>query len=83
MNISLPPTMKSWVEDQVARGGYGTASEFVRQLLREERRRRIRGQIDEKLYEAIDDGKSTPMTDRDWEKLRSRIRKRPKRRRTP
>ena len=43
-------------------------------------RRRIRNLIDEKLYEAIDDGQSTPMTQRDWAALRGRVRK-PRRRR--
>lgn len=42
-------------------------------------RRRIRSEINEKLYEAIGTGRSTPMTARDWDKLRSRIRK-PRRR---
>ena len=35
MNISLPESMKKFVEAEVAAGGYGTASEFIRDLLRE------------------------------------------------
>jgi len=56
MNISLPESMKEWVDEQIRRRGYGTASEFVRQLLREERERQIRDQINTTLLESLDSG---------------------------
>ena len=34
MNISLPAPLKDWIEQQVAAGGYSTASEYVREVLR-------------------------------------------------
>jgi antitoxin ParD1/3/4 len=34
MNISLPGPLKEWIEEQVASGGYSTASEYVREVLR-------------------------------------------------
>ncbi len=34
MNISLPDSLKSFVDEQVARRGYGTSSEYVRALIR-------------------------------------------------
>jgi antitoxin ParD1/3/4 len=34
MNISLPAALKDFVDDQVARRGYGTSSEYVRELIR-------------------------------------------------
>jgi len=43
MNISLPDTLKSFVDDQVAGGGYGTSSEYVRDLIRTDQdRQRLR-----------------------------------------
>lgn len=39
MNISLPDGMKSFVDEQVASRGYGTSSEFVRDLIRKEQDR--------------------------------------------
>ena len=44
MNISVPQPMKKWVEAQVAAGGYGTVSEYLRQLLRAEQQRQRREQ---------------------------------------
>ena len=34
MNISLPETLKSFVDEQVSKRGYGTSSEYVRELIR-------------------------------------------------
>lgn len=34
MNISLPEALKAFVDDQVTRRGYGTSSEYVRELIR-------------------------------------------------
>ncbi len=43
MNISLPDSLKSFVDEQVAKGGYGTSSEYVRELIRNEQdRQRLR-----------------------------------------
>jgi len=34
MNISLPGSLKSFVDEQVSQRGYGTSSEYVRELIR-------------------------------------------------
>ncbi len=36
MNISLPETLKAFVDDQIAERGYGTSSEYVRELIRKD-----------------------------------------------
>jgi antitoxin ParD1/3/4 len=42
MNISLPEALKTYVEGQVASGDWGTPSEFIRELIREDKERRLR-----------------------------------------
>jgi antitoxin ParD1/3/4 len=39
MNISLPESLKAFIDEQVSRGGYGTSSEYVRELIRKDRDR--------------------------------------------
>ncbi len=39
MNVSLPEELKEFVDAQVARGGFGSTSEFVRDLIRREQDR--------------------------------------------
>jgi len=44
MNISLPDALKSFVDDQVSQRGYGTSSEYVRELIRKDQdRQQLRG----------------------------------------
>lgn len=44
MNISLPDTLKSFVDEQVNQRGYGTSSEYVRELIRKDQdRQHLRG----------------------------------------
>jgi antitoxin ParD1/3/4 len=65
--------MKTWVEEQVAEGGYSTPSEFVRQLLRAEQQRQMREQIDRNLLKALDSGAATDLTAADWDNIRRRV----------
>jgi antitoxin ParD1/3/4 len=39
MNVSLPDELKAFVDAQAERGGYGSTSEFVRDLIRREQDR--------------------------------------------
>ncbi|HEX8365673.1 MAG TPA: type II toxin-antitoxin system ParD family antitoxin [Allosphingosinicella sp.] len=71
MNISLPDSMKQFVDEQVASRGFGTSSEYVREL--------IRRQADiEKLRALILEGAASPLgppvDDAYFERLQQRIR---------
>jgi antitoxin ParD1/3/4 len=76
MNISLPPALRSWIEQQVVLRGFGTASEYIRQVLREELERETRRRIDAALLEGLASGPATPMTAADWKDIRREGRKR-------
>ncbi|MDR3670052.1 MAG: type II toxin-antitoxin system ParD family antitoxin [Holophaga sp.] len=39
MNVSLPDSLKAYVDHQVLAGGYGTSSEYVRELIRRDQDR--------------------------------------------
>ncbi|WP_135077768.1 type II toxin-antitoxin system ParD family antitoxin [Terasakiella sp. SH-1] len=40
MNVSLPDTMREWVDGQVKSGVYANASDYVRDLIRKDQRQR-------------------------------------------
>jgi antitoxin ParD1/3/4 len=52
LNISLPDPLKAYVEEQVATGDFGTPSEFVRSLIREDKERR-RERMESDLIQAL------------------------------
>ncbi len=72
MNISLPESMKKFVEEEVAVGGYGTTSEFFRELLREAKKKRAEERLEQLLLEGVESGKATPMTKKNWEAIKKR-----------
>jgi antitoxin ParD1/3/4 len=41
LNISLPEALKEYVEGQVASGDWGTPSEYIRELIRQDKERRL------------------------------------------
>lgn len=51
LNISLPETLKNYVEWQVASGDWGTPSEFIRELIRQDKERRL-GNLEQDLIAA-------------------------------
>jgi len=74
LNISLPESLKSFVEEQVAGGGYSTASEYVRSLIREAQERRTKAELEGKLLAALG-AEATSMGTADWNELRERVRR--------
>jgi antitoxin ParD1/3/4 len=52
LNISLPDPLKAYVEGRVASGDFGTPSEFVRNLIRQDKEQR-RAQLETELIEAL------------------------------
>ena len=51
LNISLPEALKEYVEGQVASGDWGTPSEYVRELIRQDKERRL-GDLEQELIAA-------------------------------
>lgn len=71
MNVSLPEGLKEFVEAQVDQRGYGTSSEFVRELIRREQGRT---QLRSLLVEGMGSGPGSEMDEAYFERMRERIR---------
>ena len=69
MNISLPDPMKEFVEHQIANGRYSSVSEYVRELIRDDERRKAQERLESMLLEGLA-GESTEMTRQDWDDIR-------------
>lgn len=73
MNISLPDTLKAFVEQQVAQRGYGTSSEYVRELIRKDR---DRATLKSLVLEGAASEPAEPADEAYFDGLRARIRQR-------
>ena len=69
MNISLPDSLKEWIEHQVADGGYATASEYVRELIRADEKRKAEDQLEALLLTGLQ-GEATEFTPDEWKTIR-------------
>lgn len=76
MNVSLRREQKQFVEEQVARTGCSTASEYVRRLIHEDQLRQERELLDRKLLDAMQSGPEVEMTREDWAEIRASARAR-------
>ena len=55
MNVSLPETLRAWVEARVKTGSYANASDYVRDLIRHDQEEH-KDRIDEEAIAAIRQG---------------------------
>jgi antitoxin ParD1/3/4 len=55
MNVSLPDSLKDFVDEQVSRRGYSTSSEYVRELIRKDQSR-------QRLHALLLEGASSPLS---------------------
>lgn len=67
--ISLPDPLKAYVDSQVTQRGYADASDYMRELVESDRRRKLRDELEQELVQAARSG-SEEMTDQDWEDIR-------------
>jgi antitoxin ParD1/3/4 len=52
LNISLPEVLKNYVEGQVASGDWGTPSEYIRELIRQDKEHRL-ANLEQELLAAV------------------------------
>lgn len=60
MNISLPSSLKDWVESRAEAGVYANSSDYVRDLIRRDQERQ--GKV-EAMQRLVDEGLSSGLSD--------------------
>jgi antitoxin ParD1/3/4 len=73
LNISLPESMRAFIEEQVATGGYSTASEYIRQLVREDQKRAAQERLEALLLEGINSGEPIEVSAEWWRQKKAKL----------
>ncbi|MGD9631186.1 MAG: type II toxin-antitoxin system ParD family antitoxin [Pyrinomonadaceae bacterium] len=73
MNISLPDSMRVFVEETLTDDGYGSASEYVRDLIRADQKRRNEKRLETLLLERLRAGNDESFT---MDNVRAEMRRR-------
>lgn len=76
MNISLPDDLKAFVDAQVAEHGYGSTSEYLRELIRQNRRAQAAETLRIIIAEGLASGPATPQEPDFFDQMRERARQR-------
>ena len=69
LNISLPDELKQYVEAQM-KAGYSTPSEYVRELIREDQKRRVQQRLEQLLLEGLNSGDAMVADEEFWAALK-------------
>lgn len=73
LNISLPDSMRDFVMTRLDEGGFSTASEYVRDLIREDQKRADQQRLEQLLLEGLDSGPFIEFTDEWWEQKKAEM----------
>ncbi|MDJ0617823.1 MAG: type II toxin-antitoxin system ParD family antitoxin [Calothrix sp. MO_192.B10] len=73
INISLPDSIKAFVEEQVAKGNYDSVSEYLQELICQEQQRQNQEHLEELLIAGLDSGEVIEVTDEWWEQKRKHL----------
>ncbi len=75
LNISLPESMRHFVEKKIRSEGYGTISEYVRELIRADQKAE-ESRFDSLIAQAYASGEPSPLTKDDIDEARRIVRAR-------
>jgi len=66
MNLTLPDSLRAFVESQVARKGFGSPTDYLVALIRADQEKAEHDEIESKLLEALQGAPATPVTTETW-----------------
>ena len=69
VEVSLPGSLKQFIDGLVAEGEFKDLSEHLQTLIDRDRQARAKARIEALLIEGLDSGPSTPMTPEDWDEI--------------
>ena len=70
VTISLPESLKAFIDQQLATKGYGNVSEYFRSLLREAQKEEEDARLEALLLEGLGSGADIPLMREFWKDLK-------------
>ena len=62
VNISLPDQMKTYIDERLGEGRFSSTSEYFRDLVREDQKRRAQERLEKLLLEGLESGEPREVT---------------------
>ena len=70
VTISMPDSLKSFLESEVAEKGYGNTSEYIRELLRGAQKRAADERLEQALHKGLMSGPGRPADATFWNEMK-------------
>jgi len=70
LTISMPESLREFVENEVKAAGFGNVSEYIRDLIRREQKRLAKERLESLLLEGLASGEPLDVTPEFWSELR-------------
>ena len=72
MNISLPDSLKSFVQERASSTDFSNPSDYIRALIRADKLRAAEEKLEQALLIGLNSGPSIPVDDQFWDRLNKR-----------
>ncbi|MDQ2688260.1 MAG: type II toxin-antitoxin system ParD family antitoxin [Armatimonadota bacterium] len=76
VNISLPEQMKNYVDERLSEGRFSSTSEYFRDLVRDDQKRRAQERLETLLLEGLESGEPIDVTEGYIQQKRAELTKR-------
>lgn len=76
VTISMPESLKAFIDHEVATKGYGNVSEYIRGLVRDEQKKTAEARLRALLLEGLESGDEVPVDESFWRNLQTEARRR-------
>jgi antitoxin ParD1/3/4 len=73
LKLSLPEFIQAFIDEQVAKGIYSSANEYILHLIYQDQEQAAQVQIESLLLEGIDSGEPMEVTDEWWEEKQTAL----------
>jgi antitoxin ParD1/3/4 len=73
VTISIPESLRKFVDVQVEQRGFGNVSEYFRALVREQQEKVVDHQLEALLREGLESGEDIPVTPAFWKELKAEV----------
>jgi antitoxin ParD1/3/4 len=71
VTISIPESLRKFVDVQIERRGFGNVSEYFRALVREQKEKEADRQLETLLLEGLESGEDITVTPTFWKELKT------------
>lgn len=73
IHISLPESLKEYMDERVTEEHYATLSDYIRALVREDQKRRTEERLEKLLLEGLESGRGATLGSEEWKQFKQKV----------